>query len=173
MDDGGSGFISVEALALLLFLNLRPRRTLRTILWTCEEFGLIGAKQYVEQHTNEREKINAVFESDIGTFKPVGLDFSGSEQASCIVQHVLKLLAPVNATLLRKMSDVGSDISHFLQKGVPGFSFINQNERYFWFHHTQADTMTVENPDELNLCTAVWVVASYVIADLSVDLPRA
>lgn len=172
MDDGGGAFISAEALALLRFLNLRPRRTLRTILWTSEEFGLIGAQQYVEQHANELDKFNAVFESDIGTFKPLGLDFAGSKGASCIVQEVLKLLAPINATLLRRQSDVGSDIYYFIQKGVPGLSLNNQNERYFWFHHTQADTMTVENADELDLCTAVWAVASYVIADLSVDLPR-
>ncbi|ODN01176.1 Carboxypeptidase Q [Orchesella cincta] len=172
MDDGGGAFISVEALALLRFLKLQPRRTLRTILWTSEEFGLIGAQQYVQRHSSELEKFNAVFESDIGTFKPLGLDFAGSSAAGCIVKEVVKLLAPLNATTFRASSDVGSDIGYFLDKGVPGFSLNNANEKYFWFHHSQGDTMTVENADELDMCTAVWAVSSYVIADLSVDLPR-
>jgi len=50
MDDGGGAFISEEALALLKFLKLRPRRTLRSILWTGEELGLIGVQKYIEQH---------------------------------------------------------------------------------------------------------------------------
>lgn len=172
MDDGGGAFISVEALALLRFLNLRPRRTLRTILWTSEEFGLIGAQQYVKRHAKELDKFDAVFESDIGTFKPLGLDFAGSSGAGCIVKEVLKLLAPVNATTFRAQSDVGSDIGYFIDKGIPALSLNNANEKYFWFHHSEGDTMTVENSDELDLCTAVWAVSSYVLADLSVNLPR-
>lgn len=172
MDDGGGLMISAEALSVLKFLNLRPKRTLRAILWTTEEFGLWGVQEYIKKHKNELDNFNAVFESDIGTFRPLGLDFSGSGNAGCIIQEVLKLLAPINATEFRSMPEVGSDIGYFIQKGVPGISLNTENSKYFWFHHSQGDTMTVENADELDLCTAVWTVSSYVIADLSVSLPR-
>jgi carboxypeptidase Q len=118
------------------------------------------------------EKFNAVFESDIGTFRPLGLDFSGSDKAGCIIQQVLKLLVPINATTYRKLPSVGSDIGYFIDKGVPGLSLNNDNAKYFYYHHSEGDTMTVENSDELDLCTALWAVSSYVIADLSVSLPR-
>jgi len=172
MDDGAGAFISVEALALLKFLELRPRRTLRAVLWTAEEPGLWGVQEYVKSHMSEMENFKAVFESDIGTFKPLGLDFAGSTQAGCIVQEVLKLLAPLNATKFRSSDDVGSDIGYFIEQGVPGLSLNTENSKYFYYHHSEADTMTVENPDELDMCTAVWAVASYVLADLSVALPR-
>jgi len=172
MDDGGGAFISQEALALLKFLDLKPRRTLRAVLWTAEEPGLIGVQEYVKQHEKDLDNFKAVFESDIGTFQPLGLDFAGSFEAGCIVQEVLKLLAPINATMFRAQSDVGSDIGYFIEKGVPGFSLNTKNSQYFWYHHSEGDTMTVQNPDEMDLCTAVWAVSSYVIADMSVVLPR-
>lgn len=117
-------------------------------------------------------KFATVFESDIGTFKPLGLDFSGSDEAGCILQEVLKLMKPINATMYRKQAEVGSDIGYFIEKGVPGVSLNTENSRYFYYHHSEGDTMTVENPVELDLCTAVWATASYVLADLSVTLPR-
>jgi len=172
MDDAGGAFISAEALALLKFLKLKPKRTLRSILWTGEEFGLIGVQQYVNQHRNELDQFNAVFESDIGTFDPLGLDFSGSAKAGCIVQEVLKLLEPINATMFRALPEVGSDIGFFIQKGVPGLSLNNKNSQYFWYHHSGGDTMTVESADSLDLCLVVWATTSYVLADLSVPLPR-
>ncbi|CAG7833050.1 unnamed protein product, partial [Allacma fusca] len=116
MDDGGGMIISAQALALVKYLNLNARRTLRSILWTGEEFGLIGAQSYVESHRNELDKFKAVFESDIGTFKPLGLDFAGTFEAGCIVQEVLKLLTPIQASKFRQQDDVGSDIYYFIQK---------------------------------------------------------
>jgi carboxypeptidase Q len=88
------------------------------------------------------------------------------------MQEVLKLMTPINATKYRKQAEVGSDIGYFIQKGVPGVSLNTENSQYFAFHHSEGDTMTVENSDELDLCTAVWTTASYVLADLSITLPR-
>jgi len=172
MDDGGGMIISQEALALLKFLDLRPRRTLRSILWTTEELGLVGVQGYIKQHAAEMDKFVTVFESDIGTFKPVGLDFSGTDEAGCILKEVLKLLLPINATMYRKLPEVGSDIGYFIEKGIPGVSLNTQNSQYFWYHHSEGDTMTVESKGDLDLCTAVWALSSYVIADLSVTLPK-
>ena len=53
-----------------------------------------------------------------------------------------------------------------------GASLLNDNRKYFWFHHTHGDTITVQDPEEMNLCSAVWAVVSYVIADLDEMLPR-
>lgn len=91
MDDGGGAFISWKALAYLKDMGLRPKRTLRAILWTGEEFGIKGAEAYEEAHkNNEREEFNFFMESDIGTFEPLGLDFSGNKDAECIFKEVLK-----------------------------------------------------------------------------------
>lgn len=91
MDDGGGAMISWKAVEFLKAMNLRPKRTIRAILWTSEEQGMIGAHQYMEAHKgNEKEEFNFFMESDIGTFDPIGLDFSGNSDASCILKEVLK-----------------------------------------------------------------------------------
>ena len=171
MDDGGGAFIAWNALVLLRQLNLRPRRTLRSILWTGEEEGLWGAQGYFKDHKNELKNVKLVMESDEGTFNPRGLSFSGNVEAQCIVREVLKLMEPINATKFESPEDGGPDISLWTRVGVPGMSLINDNEKYFWFHHSNGDMMTVENPEALDRCLALWTAAAYVFADMSQPLP--
>lgn len=81
-------------------------------------------------------------------------------------------MQPINATHLKHTESVGSDITVWTAYGMPGASLYNKNERYFWYHHTNADTMDVEDSDNLDLNTALWAAVAYVIADLSVDFPK-
>ena len=91
MDDGGGAMISWKAVEFLKAMNLRPKRTIRAILWTAEEQGLVGAQNYLEAHkNNEKDEFNFFMESDIGTFEPRGLDFSGNSDGACIVREVVK-----------------------------------------------------------------------------------
>ncbi|CAH2063612.1 unnamed protein product, partial [Iphiclides podalirius] len=172
MDDGGGLFISWAAPVILKNLNLKPRRTLRSIFWTAEELGLVGAYAYEEKHRNESANINFIMESDEGTFAPLGLAVAGTQEARCIVAEILKLFESINASTLVEDDNPGSDISVIIKTGVPGASLHNANERYFWFHHTEGDAMNVEDPNELDLCTAFWTAVAYIIADISVDIPR-
>lgn len=91
-----------------------------------------------------------------------------------LIIYFRRQLKPFNATILEVSKDpVDSDIELFQNKGVPGISLRNDNERYFWFHHTQADTMTVEDPLALDLGTAVFSAVTFILADISVELPKA
>ncbi|XP_035259939.1 carboxypeptidase Q-like [Anguilla anguilla] len=171
MDDGGGVAISWEALSLLKDLGLRPKRTVRAVLWSAEEPGGVGALQYYQRHKENISNINLVMESDLGTFRPRGIQFSGTAQAQKIMGEVMKLLKPINATKLEGSAE-GTDIQMWMDGGVPGASLLNDNSKYFWFHHTHGDTITVQDPEEMSLCSAVWAVVSYVIADLEEMLPR-
>ncbi|XP_064201848.1 carboxypeptidase Q-like [Anguilla rostrata] len=171
MDDGGGVAISWEALSLLKDLGLRPKRTVRAVLWSAEEPGGVGALQYYQRHKENISNINLVMESDLGTFRPRGIQFSGKAQAQKIMGEVMKLLKPINATKLEGSAE-GTDIQMWMDGGVPGASLLNDNSKYFWFHHTHGDTITVQDPEEMSLCSAVWAVVSYVIADLEEMLPR-
>lgn len=174
MDDGGGAFISWKALHLLKRLNLKPpKRTIRAILWTAEEQGIVGASEYEKQHkAGEKEEFNFFIESDMGTFTPLGLDFSGNKEAECIFKEVLKLMTPLNATQFNSPIDAGPDIERWANRGFPSASLINKNDNYFYFHHTAGDSMLVENPDDLDKNTALFAAAAYVIANLSVDMPK-
>lgn len=174
LDDGGGCFISWKALELLKLLNVKqPRRTMRVILWTGEEQGVIGAKAYKEQHlANELNEFNFFMESDFGTFEPLGLDFTGNKEAACIFKEVLKLMAPMNTTKFGSPIDAGPDIAQWAKRGFPSASLINKDEKYLYFHHSAGDSMLVEDPVALDKNTALFAAAAYVIADLSVDMPK-
>lgn len=171
MDDGAGAFISWYSLAVLNKLGLRPKRTMRAVLWTVEELGLVGAKQYVKSHYKDLDKFDLVMESDEGTFTPLGIEFAGSPNAQCVVQEILKLMDSINATKFQRgdKMGIGSDIVEFTSLGVPGASLLNQNDKYFYYHHTDADTMTVEDSDMLDKCVALWAAFSYVVADLNTN----
>ncbi|CAI9730005.1 Hypothetical predicted protein [Octopus vulgaris] len=170
MDDGGGAFISWQAITILHELGLRPKRTVRAVLWTAEEEGYVGSSQYFERHKNSVRNYSLVMESDEGTFTPEGLYFTGSKEAGMIMKEVLLLLKPINASRLVS-SKVSGDISFWVNEKVPGATLMNKNGKYFYFHHTNADTITVQDPHQMNLCAAVWAVVAYVVADLQNLLP--
>lgn len=172
MDDGGGLFVSWAAPVILKRLNLIPKRTIRAIFWTAEELGLVGAYAYEKAHRHESHNINFIMESDEGTFAPLGLAVGGNQKTRCIVAEILKLFQSINASTVVEDDSPGSDITVFTSKGIPGASLHNDNAKYFWFHHTEGDTMNVETPENLDLGAAFWTAVAYIIADLSIDIPR-
>lgn len=174
MDDGGGAFISWKALHLLKTLELKkPKRTLRAILFTAEEQGVHGARVYANQYkSTEQNEFSFFLESDSGTFDPVGLDFSGSDEAQCIFKEVLKLMVPLNATQFSTPIRSAPDIKPWTNRGFPGASLNNKNNRYFWFHHTSGDSLLLEDSESLDKNTALFAAAAYVIADLSIVMPK-
>ena len=78
MDDGGGCLAAWEAARLMLKLGLRPRRTVRVVLWTNEENGIRGAMQYAQRHEAALAKHTLAIESDAGVFLTNGLGFLGS-----------------------------------------------------------------------------------------------
>lgn len=173
MDDGAGAFVSWRALAVLRRLGLQPRRTMRCVLWTGEEQGTIGSDEYFRRHVkSELNLMNLVMESDSGAFLPVGLGFTSSNDvARCMAAEVVRLFAPINATRLILGASV-PDLKPWVKQGVPAASLNTANEKYFIFHHTDGDTMTVLDRRELDLCTALYAGAAFVFADLSERLPR-
>lgn len=62
----------------------------RLIMWTAEEFGIIGARQYIKNHKEEEKNLQFVMESDLGTFKPLGISFTGTHEVKFILEEILK-----------------------------------------------------------------------------------
>ena len=80
-DDGGGCIVTWEALRLMKKLNLRPRRTVRVVLWTNEENGLRGGQAYRERYRDQLANHVLMLESDGGVFRPTGFGFTGSDAA--------------------------------------------------------------------------------------------
>jgi carboxypeptidase Q len=172
-DDGGGCVAAWEAARLLKELNLRPRRTIRVVLYTNEENGLRGGNAYRDAHRAELRNHVLAVESDSGVYRPVGfgLAASASPQARADAREILKLLAGVGADRLGADGG-GADIGPIMREGVVGMSLDVDGSRYFDIHHTEADTLDKVDPRELAACVAAMAVMAYVVADMPDRLDR-
>jgi carboxypeptidase Q len=171
MDDGGGVVAAWEAIRLLNRLGLRPRRTIRVVGWTNEENGLRGGTGYRDAHLAELDNHVLAIESDGGVFRPLGFGFTGSDSARAIVRRIGSLLRAIGADGVARGGG-GADIGPIMERGVPGMGLEVDGTRYFWFHHTEADTVDKLDPREMALCVAAMAVMAYVVADLPERLPR-
>ncbi len=172
MDDAGGVVAAWEAVRLMKELGLRPRRTVRVVGWTAEEFGIYGGDAYAAAPGRDREEHVLGIESDAGVFSPLGFGFSGSDEAFSIVQEVGSMLTPIGAGTITRGGG-GADIGAMMRdRGMPGMGLNVEPERYFWYHHSSADTLDKLDPQEMARCVAAMAVMAYVVADLPESLPR-
>ncbi len=171
MDDGGGSVAAWEAVRLMKELGLRPRRTVRVVLWTNEENGTAGGLGYRDAHRDQLDDHILAMESDGGVFKPSGFGFTGSDEAFAIMQEIGSLLAPIESGVITRGGG-GADIGPIMQEGVPGMGLSVDGTRYFWYHHTDSDTIDKLDPREMALCVATMAVMAYVVADMPERLPR-
>ncbi|MFQ5702768.1 MAG: M28 family metallopeptidase [Gemmatimonadales bacterium] len=169
MDDGGGVVAAWEAVRLIKRLGLRPRRTVRVVAWTNEENGSRGAEGYRDAHSDELDRHVFAMESDGGVFKPSGIGFSGTDEAFAMARDIGALLAPIDASVTR--GGGGADVGPLQRAGVPVGGLRVDGSRYFWFHHTDADTIDKLDPHEMALSVAVMAVMAYVVADMPERFP--
>jgi carboxypeptidase Q len=169
MDDGGGVVVAWEAIRLLRKLGLTPRRTIRVVGWTNEETMGRGADAYRDAHKADSLKHILMMESDGGVFSPRGIGFTGSDSARAIAKQIGALLARIGAGNVAAEGD-GADIEPMMALGVPGASLDVDDSKYFWFHHTDADTIDKLDGAEMQRCVAVMAVFAYIAADFG--MPR-
>jgi hypothetical protein len=170
--DNGTGTVTVlEAARILKQLGIKPRRTIRFVLFSGEEQGLYGSAAYAEAHKSELAKINAVFVNDTGTGRVEGLGLHGNPQVQSIFEGmtVLKELGMVRYSP-RIMN--GTDHASFYPAGVPAFFFLQDPADYGWMHHTQSDTFDKALKDDLIQCAAVMAICAFNTSEMPQMLPR-
>ena len=164
-DDGGGCVVSWEALRLMKKLGLRPRRTVRVVLFTNEENGLRGGTDYREHYRHQLANHVLMFESDSGVFKPTGFGFSGADSARKTIQEIAALLQPIGADTIGAVGG-GADIGPSVQAaGIPALS-LDVEGNYFLIHHTEADTVDKIDPQDMSTAAAAIGVMAYVVADM-------
>jgi carboxypeptidase Q len=170
-DDGGGCVAAWQAIKLIKDLGLKPKRTIRAVMWTNEENGLRGGEAYRDAHFNNLDNYILAMESDAGVFKPSGFGFTGSDEALKILQDIGTLLKRIESGEITKGGG-GADIGPIMREGVPGMGLKVDGSKYFWYHHTPADTFDKVDKDEFNRCVATMAVMAYVVADMDDRLPR-
>ncbi len=169
-DDGGGCVMAMEAINVLRKLKLRPRRTIRVVLWTNEENGQEGAKQYALDHANELANHVAAIESDSGVFQPQGFSVQHIDPAKGKIaeENLAHFFALMNRPGLTKIKSgwSGADISHIKHGELPLMGLIVEGSTYFDYHHTHADTLDKVDPKDLTDCVATLAAISYLLAEI-------
>lgn len=162
-DDGAGCAHVLEAASLIHSLNLKPKRTIRVVLFMNEEFGLDGAKAYA---TAKRpgEKCVAALESDAGGFTPRGFSIEAKGRPLQRILELRKWLQPLNAGAFTP-GHSGSDVGEIAKLGVPGIGFVPDPQRYFDLHHSDHDTLDAVHPRELELGAISIATLTYLIAE--------
>lgn len=164
-DDGGGCVVTWEALRLMKKLNLRPRRTIRVVLWTNEENGLRGGQAYRDRHRDQLANHVLMMESDSGVFRPTGFGFSGSDGARARVRDIATLLRGIQADRISPAGG-GADIGPSVEAGgIPAMS-LEVDGNYFLIHHTPADTVDKIDPMDMARASGAIAVMTYIIAEM-------
>lgn len=188
-DNGTGSAVTLEAARLLMSAKARPKRTIRFILWTGEEQGLLGSRAYVNalRETGELDKVSAVFVDDGGTNYEGGLQCIESQ-----VPYLAAATAPINGHFYsevdKKFLDVNvqasrrmgggmtggsSDHASFLQAGVPGFFWDEVGRAdYYYGWHTQNDKIDLAIPEYLIQSSTCAAITAYNLACAPDLLPR-
>jgi carboxypeptidase Q len=171
-DDAVGCIITWEALRLMKKLGIRPRRTVRLVLFANEEHGLRGAAAYLDKHASTAGDHVFALESDSGVFAPAALGFSGSAASRALMLQIGTLIAPLGLPEITAGGG-GADIGPIAQAGnVPTMAYLGDPGRYFVIHHTAADTVDRIAPDEVSKAAAAISVISYAVAEMQERLPR-
>jgi len=161
-DDGAGVVQSIEVLHLLKLMNIRPKHTLRVVLFMNEENGNRGGIHYAEKAASKNEKHLMALESDRGGFSPRGFSVSGTnEQLEAIVNW--KPLFEAYGIHEFKMGFAGVDINPLKDDKVCLIGLSPDSQRYFDHHHSDNDVFEEVNKRELELGAASMTALVYLI----------
>ena len=172
IDDGAGCGIVIEAARLIGQLPVKPRRTVRVVLFANEENGLAGGRAYASTHAAELQEHVAALEADSGTGGPSGLGWTAGPSAELVLEEIARILEPIGAGALKADGGGGADIGPLKAAGVPLFSVLQDTSRYFDYHHSANDTFDKIEPASLDRVVAAVAVFAWVAATAPEPLER-
>ncbi len=157
-DNGTGVVVALEALRAMKASGLRPKRTLRVVLFSGEEEGLLGSAAYLKAHAAEWEKIQAVLVDDAGSGRILGFPDMKVDAWCDALTAALKPAAALGATDVPYGIIRGSDQDTFFDAGLPAFAPVQDPRDYDTVtHHSQVDT--VDHVDQDGLLQGAQVMA--------------
>jgi hypothetical protein len=161
-DDGAGCIQSIEVLRLFKALGIKPKRTLRAVMFMNEENGLRGGTKYAEIAKSLKENHIAAIESDRGGFTPRGFTMSASPAVKNKIKSWKPLLEPYGLTDFDQEGG-GADIGPLAASGTVMIGYLPDSQRYFYDHHTPADTIDKVNKRELEMGSAAMAALVFLI----------
>ncbi|HEU5181005.1 MAG TPA: M20/M25/M40 family metallo-hydrolase [Candidatus Polarisedimenticolia bacterium] len=181
-DNAAGSAVVLEAMRILKTLNLPMDRTVRLVLWTGEEQGLLGSEAYVQKHfadmvtmkaLPEHSKLSGYFNLDNGTGKIRGVYLQGNDMVRPIFKAWLEPFEDLGAETLSIRNTGGTDHLPFEAVGLPGFQFIQDPLDYSSrTHHSNIDEYDHLQPGDLMQASAIVASFVYNAATRPEMLPR-
>jgi len=173
LDDGMGVGMVLSAAHHISKLSVRPKRTIRVILFAAEEIGLLGAKQYMIDHKDDIKNHVLGAEWDFGLGRIYQMKTGVGATALNAVREFAQLLAPLGVSLApNNDAKAQSDMGLLSKAGMPSINFSPDGSRYFDYHHTENDTLDKVNLEDLQQNTAVYTMFAYFAAQTAVDFRK-
>jgi carboxypeptidase Q len=165
LDNGCNAALVIEAARALKATGLRPRRTIRFILFSGEEQGLLGSWAYVKTHRAELDRIRAVIIFDSGVGRVTGYSVGGRADIAPAVREALKPLDSWDINRLTTDAQIGTDHFDFLIEGLPTLVANQEEANYLPNYHAASDTLDKVDIRELKLNTTIAALTTWGLAD--------
>jgi carboxypeptidase Q len=171
--DNGAGAIAVlEAARILEASGMKPKRTIRFVLFAGEEEGLFGSQAYAEAHAKELGKFQAVLVLDNGTGRITGMTLQGREELRDMWKSMLTPLTSLGQLTVSSGNKTGTDHLSFLPYGVPAFNYDQLTRGYNWTHHSQVDDYDHVVPGDIAQAATIMAVNAWQLANMDALLAR-
>ena len=172
-DNAAGSAIMMEAMRILKAIGVQPRRTIRVALWSGEEQGLHGSRNYVANHTELHDKISAYVNVDNGTGRLRGIWDQSNEAAIPVFEQILWPFRDLGVVAVKHGNTGGTDHLAFDAAGIPGFNFIQDPIEYgINTHHTQLDTFDHLVIEDLQQAAVVVAATVYALSMREEMMPR-
>jgi len=162
-DDGTGCMQSIEIIRALKALGIRPKRTIRAVMFMNEENGLRGGTKYGEVAKTENKKFIMAMESDAGGFTPRGFSFSADARQKEKIMSWKTLFHPYGALEFNEGGG-GADIGPLRPLGTALIGLNPDSQRYMDLHHAKTDVFEAVSERELNLGTVVMAAMVYLVS---------
>jgi len=172
LDNGTGVAVVLETARELAKCPTPPKRTIRFILFTGEEQGLLGSNAYVKAHKGEMPNVSACLIHDTGTGKVTGMGWTGRPGLKSVVESELAVLKELGVEQLMGASFPGSDHVPFQFANVPACMFNQEIAGYRIAHHTSADCLDMVREADLIQGAQVMAVTALRIANRDDMMPR-
>jgi carboxypeptidase Q len=173
LDNGCNAALVVDALRAIKASGVKPRRTIRFILFSGEEQGLIGSRLYAYSHRAELDKAAGVIIYDSGTGKTTGFSIGGRKDFYYAAKGLITPLAQFDVKELKTTMEWGTDHFDFMLEGVPTFVADQQEANYLENYHAISDTYDKVDFPQLKKHVAEAAALSVELADLPTKIgPR-
>ncbi|MGA9509854.1 MAG: M20/M25/M40 family metallo-hydrolase [Candidatus Sulfotelmatobacter sp.] len=167
LDNGCNAAMVVDALRAIKASGLKPRRSIRFILFSGEEEGLLGSRAYSTAHRPELEKAAGVIIYDSGTGKTTGFSTGGHKDVLETAKTIITPLRQFGLTELKTDMEWGTDHFDFMLEGVPTFVADQDEANYLENYHAVSDTYDKVDFEQLKKDVAEAAEFSFALANLS------